>query len=445
MTELRWGAATDIGMVRQKNDDSYLLADPLFAVADGMGGARGGDVASATAVEALRAAFDGGTDADDLVAAVKAANRAVYEKAGSPKLRGMGTTMTALVLLPRAEGSGDDELALANVGDSRGYLLRDGELQQLTDDHNVPGELLRRGEITVQQAADHPQRNLITRVLGTDDEVEVDLWQLVPYAGDRFLLASDGLFGEVPDDEIAPVLRTEKDPEKAAKTLVEMARTAGGSDNITVVIVDVVDDGGRSKAASAALAGTTRTSTPVEESEARAPRADTDTDALPATPAAAVESDEVLPDASAAPSPTRKGVSAGRLLALFLLGAILGGAGVGAASWYGRSAWFLGDVGDEVFIFRGRAPDGFLWMEPQPVESSGLEIDDLPPDEREVVDSNTEFSSLGEARDQLNRLERRADAYRTDREVDTATTTTTPTQPLTTAPPAPPPPPPAAP
>ena len=442
MTELRWGAATDIGMVRQKNDDSYLLADPLFAVADGMGGARGGDVASATAVEALRAAFDGGTDADALVAAVKDANRAVYEKAGSPKLRGMGTTMTALALLPRAEGSTDDELALANVGDSRGYLLRDGELQQLTDDHNVPGELLRRGEITVQQAADHPQRNLITRVLGTEDEVEVDVWQLVPYVGDRFLLASDGLFGEVPDEEIAPVLRKESDPEKAAKILVDMARAAGGSDNITVVIVDVVDDGGRAQAASDALAGSTRTST-TDTAETVASRpADKDTDAVPVvTPAA--EADEVLPEAAGTSVPVRKGVSAGRLLLLFLVGVILGGAAVAGASWYGRSAWFLGDVGDEVFIFRGRAPEGFLWMEPEPVESSGLEIDDLPPDEREVVDSNTEFSSLGEARDQLNRLERRADAYRTDQDQDRAptTTTTTSAQPLTTAPPAPTPPP----
>lgn len=441
MTELRWGAATDIGMVRQKNDDSYLLADPLFAVADGMGGARGGDVASATAVEALRAAFAGGTDADALVAAIREANRAVYEKAGSPQLRGMGTTMTALALLPRAEGSTDDELALANVGDSRGYLLRDGELQQLTDDHNVPGELLRRGEISVQQAAAHPQRNLITRVLGTEDEVEVDVWQLVPYVGDRFLLASDGLFGEVPDDEIAPVLRTEKDPEKAAKTLVEMARAAGGSDNITVVIVDVVDDGGRAETASKALAGSTRTSTPLDESDAPA----ADTDAVPVvTPAA--DADEVLP-AARDTAPARKGISAGRFLSLFLVGLILGGAGAAAASWYGRSAWFLGDVGDEVFIFRGRAPDGFLWMEPEPVESSGLEIDDLPSDEREVVDSNTEFSSLAEARDKLNRLERRADAYRSEREAEreTTSTTTTLTQPPTSAPPAPPPPPPPAP
>ena len=434
MTELRWGAATDIGMVRQKNDDSYLLANPVFAVADGMGGAVGGEVASATAVEALKAAWDRGTSADDLVAAVKEANRAVYEKAGSPKLRGMGTTITALALLPRQEGSTDDELVLANVGDSRGYLLRDGELSQLTDDHNVPGELLRRGEITAKQAAEHPQRNLITRNLGGQDDVEVDVWELVPYVGDRFLLASDGLFGEVPDEEIAPVLRTEADPEVAAGKLVDMARAAGGSDNITVVIVDVVDDGGRAEAASEALAGSRRTSSPTQ-----ADRGDTPTDATPVVGAGA---DEVLPKESASEAqatPARRRSSVGRLLALFLIGAVIGAAATAGVYWYGRSAWFLGTVGDEVFIFQGRAPDGFLWVEPEVVASSGLDVQDLPPEERQLVDSNPEFTSLGEAQDQLDRLERRADAFREEQEPPPTTTTTTTTPPPAPAPPAPPP------
>lgn len=433
MTELRWGAATDIGMVRQKNDDSYLLANPLFAVADGMGGARGGDVASATAVEALKAAWDGGTSADDLVAAVKEANRAVYEKAGSPQLRGMGTTITALALLPRTEDGTDDELVLANVGDSRGYLLRDGDLQQLTDDHNVPGELLRRGEITAKQAADHPQRNLITRNLGGSDDVEVDVWQLVPYAGDRFLLASDGLFGEVPDEEIAPVLRTEADPEAAAKKLVDMARAAGGSDNITVVVVDVVDDGGRAEAASEALAGSARTS-------GRARRADRDASTTEPAPVVPASADEIVArseEPEGRSTPARQRASGWRLLTLFLVGALIGGAATAGVYWYGRASWFLGTTGDEVLIFQGRAPDGFLWIEPKVVASSGLDLEDLPPEERDLVNSNPEFTSLAEARDQLDRLERRADAFREEREPPPTTTTTT----TTTAPPAPTPPP----
>ena len=340
MTELRWAAATDIGLVRAKNDDNYLLASPLFAVADGMGGVQGGDVASATAVEALKAAFDGGTNADDLVAAVKAANRAVYEKAGSPKLRGMGTTMTALALLPSSEGS-DDELALANVGDSRGYLLRDGELQQLTEDHNVPGELLRRGEITAKQAADHPQRNLITRNLGGGDDVEVDLWQLVPYVGDRFLLASDGLFGEVPDDQIAPVLRTEADPEVAAKKLVDMARAAGGHDNITVVIVDVVDDGGRAESASKALAGSSRKSRSRDRAAAPGESKPPITQEIPVIAATAGD-DEVLPD-DAVPAPAPKQASGARTVLFLLIGLLIGAAVAAGALWYGLTPSFLDD------------------------------------------------------------------------------------------------------
>ncbi len=292
MTELRWGSATDIGVVRTSNQDELLLASPLFAVADGMGGAAGGEVASATAVAALKAAFEGKADADSLVEAVKVANRAVFEKAGDPKLRGMGTTMTAMALIRGDSDSQDDELAVVNVGDSRSYMLRDGTLQQLTDDHNVPGELLRRGELTPEEAAEHPQRNLVTRVLGVDDEVEVDLWQLVPYVGDRYLLASDGLFGEVADGDVATVLRTEADPDVAARTLVDMARDAGGHDNITVVIVDVVDDGGRAEAASEELAAAPKPKRKAKGDTAPTPVVAPDDEILPAGGAGATTDED---------------------------------------------------------------------------------------------------------------------------------------------------------
>ena len=437
MTELRWGGATDVGRVREKNDDQYLLASPLFAVADGMGGARGGDVASITAVEALKAAFDGKTSADDLVEAVKAANRAVYEKAGSRQLRGMGTTITALALLPGAEddeGGKAEEFAVVNVGDSRAYMLRDGELQQLTDDHNVPGELLRRGELTAEQAAVHPQRNLVTRVLGIEDEVEVDVWQLLPYAGDRFLLASDGLFGEISDDDVATVLRTESDPDAAARKLVDMARDAGGHDNITVVIVDVVDDGGRAEAASKALAGTRGKRKGKSE-----PEDAQSTEKVPVV--APAPGDDVLPDAENETAPPPKRRSAARILALFVVGILIGGAAAAGVIWYGQSAWFLDTVDDQVVIVQGR-PGGFLWVEPETVETTELELSELPPDERDVVRSDTTFASLGEARDQVDRLERRAEAYREEREPPPTTTTTAPPPPSTA--PAPPPPAPPA-
>ncbi|MBW3536660.1 MAG: protein phosphatase 2C domain-containing protein [Actinobacteria bacterium] len=440
MTELKWGGATDVGRIREKNDDQFLLASPLFAVADGMGGARGGDVASNTAVEALKAAFNEGSDADALVAAVKAANRAVFEKAGSRDLRGMGTTITALALLPAPEDAKDgtgEEFAVVNVGDSRAYMLRDGELQQLTDDHNVPGELVRRGELTTEQAAVHPQRNLVTRVLGIEEDVEVDVWQLVPYAGDRLLLASDGLFGEVSDDDVATVLRTEADPDAASRKLVDMARDAGGHDNITVVIVDVVDDGGRAESASKALAGAKKGK---GKGRSEADKIDS-TEEVPV--AAAPQADEILPESDDEPAPHRKRPSGVALLALFVVGMLIGGAAAAGAIWYGRSAWFLDTDAGEVVIFRGRPPDGFLWVEPEPVERTELDLTELPPDERDVVLSDTSYSSLGEARDQVARLERRAEAYREEREPPPTTTTTAPPPPPPPPPtPAPPPPPP---
>ena len=254
MTTLRSGAASDVGRVRRNNQDQFLVDEPLFAVADGMGGAAGGEEASLTAVEALKVTFEADPTADGLAEGVRSANRAVWEKAlQRPELRGMGTTMTAVALV---QGDDDDEvLAVANVGDSRVYLLRDGRLDQITDDHSVPEELLRAGRITPEEAVGHPQRNMLTRVLGNEPEVEVDCFAIIPYNGDRLVLASDGLFNEVDHDGIAAVARRQSDPGTAAAELVRMARESGGNDNITVVVVDVVDDGDRAARASAAVAG----------------------------------------------------------------------------------------------------------------------------------------------------------------------------------------------
>ena len=432
MTELRWGSATDIGVVRTSNQDELLVDSPLFAVADGMGGAAGGEVASATAMAALKAAFEGKADADSLVEAVKIANRAVFEKAADPKLRGMGTTMTAMALI-QGDGDGDDdELAVVNVGDSRSYMLRDGTLQQLTDDHNVPGELLRRGELTPEEAAEHPQRNLVTRVLGVDDEVEVDLWQLVPYVGDRYLLASDGLFGEVADPDVATVLRTEADPDAAARTLVDMARDAGGRDNITVVIVDVVDDGGRAEAASEQMA--TAPKRKARQDTAPIPVVAPDDEVLLANES--TDSEPADPLDPAAPEGAKALPTVGRLITIFVVGALLGAVAFGGITWYARSAWYLAPVGDELLIFRGRPPSGFLWVEPQIVDSTSLEIDRLPPDEREITDDTPVFSSLGAARDEVDRLTRRAAGFASEQQTPTTTAppTTSPSPPPPAAP-----------
>src|SRR3954454_4745065 len=251
MTELRAGGATDTGLVTAHNEDNSLADERLFAVADGVGGHKAGEVASQTAVDTLQREFTEPTT-DGLIDAVKTANRTVWDLAESnPDQRGMGTTLTALALVNE---DGEERLAVVNVGDSRAYLLQQGELEQLTEDHRLVEQLVREGQLTPEEAKVHPQRSIITRALGLDPEVEVDSWELTPYKGDRILLCSDGLTNEVSDDEIASTLRSVSDPEEAARQLVNEARDHGGSDNITCVVVDVIDDDDRAEQASAALA-----------------------------------------------------------------------------------------------------------------------------------------------------------------------------------------------
>jgi PPM family protein phosphatase len=229
------GVATDIGRVREGNEDSYLVEPPLYAVADGMGGHRGGEVASHLALETVeeRARADQGTLADQ----VRAANRAVYERSQQDReVTGMGTTLTAAKLV-------DGTLLLAHVGDSRAYLLRGGALRQLTDDHTLVNRMVKAGEITTDEADVHPHRNVLTRALGTEPEVQVDVSEVPLMDGDRALLCSDGLFGMVTEDQIQAILEAEPDPQKAAERLIRAANSAGGVDNITVVVLDAHDDG----------------------------------------------------------------------------------------------------------------------------------------------------------------------------------------------------------
>jgi len=229
-------ALSDVGRVRAGNEDAYLL-DPdsgMFAVADGMGGHQAGEVASSTAIAALR---DAAPDGDSIADAIVQANAAVFDKAATDlALRGMGTTLTAAVL-------GDDgALVLGHVGDSRAYQLRDGELRQLTSDHSVVAELIAAGELTEAEAEIDPRRAMITRALGIEFDVVVDVFPVVLERGDRLLLCSDGLTTMVRDAAIAAVLRDEPDRSHAARALVDAANDAGGADNITVVVGDVVDD-----------------------------------------------------------------------------------------------------------------------------------------------------------------------------------------------------------
>ncbi len=232
----RHGALTDIGLHRKTNEDAYVAAPPLFAVCDGMGGAQAGEVASSLAAETLTAGVASGRP---LLEAAEQANAAVYARAATDAAHsGMGTTLTAVLVA----GS----LAhFVHIGDSRAYLLRGGELRQLSDDHSLVGEMIREGRLSEEEAAVHPHRSILSRALGTEPTVRIDEFEVDLLGGDVLLLCSDGLCGVVPGPLIAKHMGR-SDPQEAAGRLIAEARKAGGPDNITAVVVrlETPDPGG---------------------------------------------------------------------------------------------------------------------------------------------------------------------------------------------------------
>jgi protein phosphatase len=388
MTALRAGSMTDVGRIRTNNEDELLVAEPLFAVADGMGGHAAGEVASQVAIEALRAAWQRDHSADGLAEAVRTANRAVWDRAQEKaEYRGMGTTMTAVALV----GEGDDEtMAVVNVGDSRTYLLRDGELDQLTDDHGLVAELVRSGQLSAEEAEVHPQKNVLTRVLGLDPDVEVDCFQVVPFRGDRLLLASDGLTNEVTDAQMASVLRRLADPQEAAAELVRMAKDNGGSDNITVVVVDVVDDDDRSESASAALAGDRQQATQTAHREP--PVRDE-------PPAAAPPRNDALPPPDSGPRRFTIRVAVFVLVLVLLVAGALATVG-----WYARGSYYVGLAGTQVTIYRGR-PGGVLWFKATVAESTGITKDHVLASRLDDLQAGKPEPSLAAARKYVKNLQ----------------------------------------
>jgi protein phosphatase len=227
--------STDTGRKRRRNEDAFVCEPPLFAVADGMGGAQAGEVASGLAAAALRESGANGGGERRVAQLIQEANRRVHDRATSDAAAsGMGTTITAALFEP------DGRVSFGHVGDSRAYLLRDGRLDQLTDDHSLVAELVRRGELSPQEAEVHPQRSVITRALGTDPDVDVDTFSVDARSGDVFLICSDGLSSYVDGDEIEQLVsQNRRDLEAAAKTLIQAANRGGGDDNITAVLFSV--------------------------------------------------------------------------------------------------------------------------------------------------------------------------------------------------------------
>ena len=234
---LSWGARTDVGLVREHNEDSYLVRAPVFAVCDGMGGHAAGEVASSIAVNTIAAHAPQHADDILLGAAVEAANAAIMQGAANGEgKQGMGCTATCALIE-------ENHMAIAHVGDSRIYLLHSGTLVRLTHDHSYVEELVEAGEITADEARVHPSRSVITRALGSDPDMYADHFTIDVSNGDRIILCSDGLSSMVEDSEIEAVAVTSPNPQMAADNLVAAALTAGGHDNVSVVVVDVLDDG----------------------------------------------------------------------------------------------------------------------------------------------------------------------------------------------------------
>jgi protein phosphatase len=386
------GASSDVGRLRTGNEDGFLVDDrlELYAVADGMGGHNAGEVASATALEALRAAVASGKALD---AAIVLANSAIFDKAATDRaLAGMGTTLTAVRIL------GESTMLIGHVGDSRAYRIRDGVLEQLTEDHSLVEELVREGRLSPAEAEVHPRRSVITRALGIDPNVEVDLYTVDARTGDRVLLCSDGLTTMLRDEEVLRIGELDADPRVAADRLVDAANEAGGEDNITVLIIDVL------------------------EAPPPAPP-DPETLAVPVAPRTPLP--VAAPDVVDEQLPRRRRPrlrSIGGVLLYVLPVLVIIGAGIGAVNWYARHTYFVDFKGDRVVVFQG-VPGGILGWEPTVKTTTHLRRADLTADAVDQIDRSGK-GSLERAQQFVRNLER---------EVASTTTTTTTTSPTTTS------------
>jgi serine/threonine protein phosphatase PrpC len=343
--KIRVGVRSDIGRLRQRNEDAYLVKDSLFVVADGMGGHRGGDVASTLALETIESGAPAEVTLEDLVQDIKRANQAVMERGEADReLRGMGTTITAVI----AE---DAKAHVAHVGDSRAYLLRDGSLQQLTEDHTLVQRMVREGRLSEDEAARHPQRSVLTRALGVDEDIPVDELSLDVHTGDRLLLCTDGLTSMVDRDRIKKILVRERDPQVACEKLIDAANRAGGDDNITVIVLDF-DQDGDSTVAEAPVSGS-------DSGEGAASSRSSSSGATVSGPPEEGESATrtvpvIREEAESEERPRRRSRIRWRRVALWaaVLAVLIAGALVGARVYIDRQ-WYVGEANGRVAIYNG--------------------------------------------------------------------------------------------
>jgi PPM family protein phosphatase len=368
---------TDTGRQRNANEDSFFVRAPIFVVADGMGGAQAGEVASKAAADAFDVDLPEGPPEQVLRETILAANRRIHELArADPSRAGMGTTLTAAIVDAVGE-----EVAIGHVGDSRAYRLRAGKLEQLTRDHSLVEEMRRKGQITDAQAEDHPQRSIITRALGPEPEVEPDLQTVPAVAGDVFLICSDGLTTMLGEEQIAKLLAGASSMSAAVRALVDEANRAGGRDNITALAFRLEDAAAPQQShEEATLIGSTAAEAGLTTTEVR----------RRAAAAAARDRREQL----AAKQPRR-----GLRRALKILAVLVVLAALAFGAWYGnRQVWFLGtDDAGRVALYRGlpyELPFGIELYEER--YASPIQTSSLPPRRQDAVTGH-DLRSRGDA------------------------------------------------
>jgi serine/threonine protein phosphatase PrpC len=404
---VRFGAATHPGRVRDSNEDTFLAEAGLFIVADGMGGHQAGEVASELAVTTLKEGRLEMADTEGVASVVRRANDAIIDRARTdPATRGMGTTITGLVMV-----DGESITALAvNVGDSRTYRWREGSLEQITVDHSYVQDLVASGMITPSEARTHPRRNIVTRALGVEPEVRPDVSPVELRLGDRFVICSDGLVDELTDDEITTILldASDTDPDEVAHCLVTAAVDHGGRDNVTIVILDIVepsiDDESSPHDAAALPDDDTEDATgaigssPGDEIDPSLDDADSDEDlVVDADDETSTETTTAVATSDEGHSPistTRRRIRRG-LIAVAVT-AILVGIAVGSMAWYARSGYFVDVDDNEVVVFQGR-DTAIWWFEPTRERTTGVRVDDMNLADLERIAQRPRFDSIDDA------------------------------------------------
>ncbi|MDQ6914680.1 MAG: Stp1/IreP family PP2C-type Ser/Thr phosphatase [Actinomycetota bacterium] len=389
-------ARSDTGRQRRSNEDSFFERPPLFAVADGMGGARAGEVASRLLVDVLEAGLpDSGNDEDRLAERVREANARIYELSRRDAERaGMGTTVTAAYVGHRA-------VAIAHVGDSRAYRQHDGRLEQMTRDHSLVEELKRRGKLTEEEAEEHPQRSVITRALGPEARVDVDTLSVPAREGDVFLLCSDGLTGMVPEERIAEIVAGAPSLERAGRELISEANERGGRDNITVVLfaLEEVAEGEERVDQPTQIGVPAPSEEEAAEAQARAAAAEAE-----AKPRRTVPLPPRRQPVAAEAPPRRRRRLRGLVPTLVVIAVV---AALGAGAWVAsRAVYFVGTTGDGfVAIYRGlpwEGPFGLHLYDRYYV--SGVPVDQVPPQRRgKLLDH--QLRSQNDASDLVRKLE----------------------------------------